>query len=212
MSNKCLGCESPVKNRQKYCSRECNPLKSANCQNCGKELTKYDQNKYCSRHCATSTNNTLHKKRTPKTRPSCKICGGDTQTQKARTCKKCHLTKPHTSTDRTSEIPEYVSYNTYSVALWLTEEWDGAYTQGLSRTIKNYLLDINDYKCSSCGYNTPHPDNSTILEIDHIDGDSTNNQFNNLRVLCPNCHALTGSFRARNKNSSRTYRRNNTTV
>ena len=36
------------------------------------------------------------------------------------------------------------------------------------------------------------------LELDHIDGDRDNNQIGNLRVLCPNCHALTPTYRARN--------------
>jgi hypothetical protein len=36
------------------------------------------------------------------------------------------------------------------------------------------------------------------LELDHIDGIRDNNQIENLRVLCPNCHALTPTYRARN--------------
>jgi hypothetical protein len=37
------------------------------------------------------------------------------------------------------------------------------------------------------------------LELDHRDGDRTNNQLENLRLLCPNCHALTETYRGRNK-------------
>lgn len=37
------------------------------------------------------------------------------------------------------------------------------------------------------------------LELDHIDGDNTNNEINNLRFLCPNCHALTSTYRGKNK-------------
>jgi hypothetical protein len=36
------------------------------------------------------------------------------------------------------------------------------------------------------------------LELDHIDGDRTNNDPANLRLLCPNCHALTPTYRGRN--------------
>lgn len=36
------------------------------------------------------------------------------------------------------------------------------------------------------------------VEVDHIDGDPWNNLLDNLRLLCPNCHALTKTYRGRN--------------
>jgi hypothetical protein len=36
------------------------------------------------------------------------------------------------------------------------------------------------------------------LQLDHIDGDRTNNELENLRLLCPNCHALTDTYCGRN--------------
>jgi hypothetical protein len=36
------------------------------------------------------------------------------------------------------------------------------------------------------------------LELDHVDGDRRNNDPSNLRLLCPNCHALTPTYRGRN--------------
>jgi hypothetical protein len=36
------------------------------------------------------------------------------------------------------------------------------------------------------------------LELDHVDGDRENNCLINLRLLCPNCHALTPTYRGRN--------------
>ena len=55
------------------------------------------------------------------------------------------------------------------------------------------------YKCSKCGCDGKWQDGIISLEIDHIDGDNTNNELSNLRYLCPNCHALTETYRGKNK-------------
>ena len=57
------------------------------------------------------------------------------------------------------------------------------------------LFKESNYACSQCGFNKTRDCGGIILEIDHIDGDHTNNSYDNLRVLCPNCHALTPNFR-----------------
>jgi hypothetical protein len=38
-------------------------------------------------------------------------------------------------------------------------------------------------------------------ELDHIDGDRTNHRLLNLRVICPNCHSQTETFRYRKRNA-----------
>ena len=58
---------------------------------------------------------------------------------------------------------------------------------------------IIEYKCEKCGCNGQWQGGKISLEIDHIDGDNSNNLIENLRYLCPNCHALTETYRGRNK-------------
>ncbi len=41
------------------------------------------------------------------------------------------------------------------------------------------------------------------LEIDHIDGNSDNNSEENLRLVCPNCHSLTSTYRGTNRGNGR---------
>ncbi len=40
------------------------------------------------------------------------------------------------------------------------------------------------------------------MELDHIDGDRTNHKFENLRMLCPNCHAQTETYRSKNRKNT----------
>lgn len=37
------------------------------------------------------------------------------------------------------------------------------------------------------------------LELDHIDGNNKNNKLENIRLLCPNCHAITDNYKGKNR-------------
>lgn len=69
------------------------------------------------------------------------------------------------------------------------------------RTMKEYVERHNllEYKCVNCGCDGHWQGGEISLEIDHIDGDNSNNELSNLRYLCPNCHALTDTYCGRNK-------------
>ncbi|WP_328910383.1 HNH endonuclease [Streptomyces sp. NBC_00234] len=53
--------------------------------------------------------------------------------------------------------------------------------------------------CARCGTGPAWRDRPLPLEVDHIDGNWRNNQPENLRLLCPNCHSTTDTYRGRGK-------------
>ena len=53
-------------------------------------------------------------------------------------------------------------------------------------------------KCLHCGNDNIWNDKFISFELDHINGDRTNNSRTNLRLLCPNCHSQTETFVGKN--------------
>jgi hypothetical protein len=58
-------------------------------------------------------------------------------------------------------------------------------------------------RCALCGIEAVWLGEPLPLEVDHIDGDWRNNRIENLRLLCPNCHSTTDSYRGRGKRRTR---------
>jgi hypothetical protein len=78
----------------------------------------------------------------------------------------------------------------------------------ISKHIKRYLRAKFDNKCKECGWSQQHPLTQIVpVEVDHINGNATDNQEENLRLLCPNCHSLTPNYRALNRGRGRPNRR-----
>ena len=60
--------------------------------------------------------------------------------------------------------------------------------------IKSWLLQGREYRCEECGlssWNNKH----LVLELEHVNGNRRDNRKENLRILCPNCHSQTETFR-----------------
>lgn len=93
---------------------------------------------------------------------------------------------------------------------YLDGTWDGSQktSKFLSSTVKRFILERDNYSCVKCGFDTVHPDDGKpVVEVNHIDGNSSNHKQENLETLCPNCHSLTPNYRARNTGFGSEYRR-----
>ena len=78
----------------------------------------------------------------------------------------------------------------------------------ISSYLRRYLLEKHGEKCCLCGWDKRHLTTGKVpLEVNHIDGNSFNNDESNLQLICPNCHSLTANFRNLNRGNGRAHRR-----
>lgn len=221
----CNNCNTSFETRQayinrghgKFCSRKCSGLYLAarreslplnvECSYCGKEfhrgLGSIKQSKsgllYCSRDCQNLGVRSGQYSSGPKAaepKKTCSKCGG-VRYGVSEICGPCATAGRLES--------------------WLAG--DNSVTLNISKTtslpvatkgfVKRYLIKTRGDKCESCGFDQKAPNGRSIIQMDHIDGNCFNNDQTNLRLLCPNCHAMTPTYGSLNSGSGRAHRRKN---
>ena len=90
------------------------------------------------------------------------------------------------------------------VRQWLEEGKD--WTLSIPKWVHRKLAEVRGYACEVCGISEWNSKEIT-LECDHIDGNHTNNKIDNLRLVCPNCHSQTDTYKNKNAGTGRSHRR-----
>ncbi len=112
----------------------------------------------------------------------------------SRRAKKLNCYRPNQGGKNTKK-PESGKYNLINLKEILRGKHPTYQTYKLrNRLIKELIL---KYECSECKLSTWN-NKKISLELDHIDGVNHNHKLKNLRLLCPNCHSQTSTYRGKN--------------
>jgi hypothetical protein len=144
----------------------------------------------------------------------CRTCGAKIEFEKRRN-DYCNHSCASISTNigirrniskKPPKIPKYKIFS-YEKRV---ERWKNGLDTGCSKNgyickfLRRYILEKYGVKCSNCGWHKINPHtNTTPLNVHHKDGNSFNNDEENLDLLCPNCHSLTNTFGSLNNGNGR---------
>lgn len=160
-----------------------------NCEFCNIEFTsiKSDNRKFCSKNCSVNSQK------------------NENEIKKCILCKSEFLIDGRNKS-KNRKFCSTICHRKYEENLRFVKlEFNGSVS---SKTAKLYLIKKHGERCMECGWDKKNVvTNKVPVELEHIDGNSENNNLDNLKLLCPNCHSLTPTYKALNKGNGRHKRR-----
>jgi hypothetical protein len=196
----CLNCEKEISEKRKFCCLSCSAtynnrrkikkIKKNNCLNCEKEII--GGNIFCNQSCSAQYNN---KKR------GIKKC-----------CVNCNKILDRSNKKYCNHVCQHEYLYKKHIIDWKN---DKNTIKTITTPIRRYIFEKYNYKCSNVQNNTCYwmgtliniYSKKSILQIEHIDGNSENNNEENLTLLCPCCHTLTPTYGGLNMGNGRKERR-----
>ena len=160
------------------------------CKNCNKVIKAY--RKFCSQSCSASYNN-RHRK---KTFIKCLNCEKDIHVypNQIKYKKFCCTSCSGSYRSKHRQIQQSI----------LIEKGEAVsnHVESNNAIYRKYLIDKHGAACMKCGWDKINQHTNKVpIEMNHIDGNSTNTCLENLELLCPNCHSLTSTHKGANKST-----------
>lgn len=153
------------------------------CRGCSHPIKyKKRRNNFCSHSCAGKLNNSNR----PRIRKSriCASCGNEWVPERLSPRRKyCYNCTPYKPISK--RIYEQCKTN---------------------RTRRLALIEERGHKCEVCG-NSEWLGQPITLELEHINGNSDDQRKENTKLLCPNCHSQTPTYKGKNRGNGRFKRR-----
>lgn len=181
------------------------------CKQCGTEFTvskgsdRKHNHRFCSQSCSATYNNNrrIHTDKT-KIKISKSLGGSGKLTTY---CLNCNTLLSRKNSKYCNHKCQTEHKRKEIINKWLAGELTGMVDGGslqLLKAVRDWVFERAKHKCEECGNQDINPyTGNSILQIDHIDGDASNTIPPNLKVLCPNCHAKTPTYKAHNRKSAR---------
>ena len=146
------------------------------CKRCDKEVQELTPGGFCSRSCS---NKRIHSEETKNKIRKTLLSKGNLLSENGKKGSKSLWSNPEYRArfDTRVHILGFDNISVGAKRLWIIKEQQG--------------------RCNRCGISEWNSSPIT-LEMDHIDGNSKNNERTNLECLCPNCHSQTPTWRGKN--------------
>ena len=202
-----LSIQTQRKNRElKEQAYLANPTK---CQQCAESIEyKKRANKFCSSSCAATYNNILVPKRQKIVHSELVLVPNRPQIKTGLSCPSnclhCNSTFWHTPKSKQKFCSVICSLDHKKHIRHSNIESDNIVDH---KMMKNYLVEKHGNTCldPNCAWDfTKRP---IKVELEHIDGNSSNTKLSNCTLLCPNCHSQTPTYKGKNKGNGRHFRR-----
>lgn len=140
--------------------------------------------KFCNHACAAR-----HTRNRLKDKPECRACGATLTAHRKKFC---------------NNLCQGILFRKQFIKDWLGGKIKGTVNGLVSTLVKQYFLEKFNNQCQRCGWGEVNRHTGKVpLQLHHKDGDHDKDTVEDFELLCPNCHALTDTWGARNKGKGR---------